>query len=131
MSLNETKALCDLVRETGFAIHRYFRQGFAEKVYENSLDRRLRKQGIFVEQQYPLAVHDEDGTVVGEFQADLFVDKKLIVEIKACKELNNDHVAQLLGYLKACRVEDGLLINFGASKFQIRKFILSEELPES
>jgi len=55
----------------------------------------------------------------------LVVEKKLIVELKACKTLVEEHVAQLLGYLRACQFEHGLLVNFGAPKLQIKKYILS------
>lgn len=61
--------------------------------------------------------------------ADLFVDERLIVEVKACKALADEHTAQVLGYLRASRIEHGLLINFGAPRYQIRKFILSEPNP--
>ena len=118
--------LVDLIRETSFSLHRYLRYGHLEKVYENGLVHRLRKIGIKVEQQYPLKVYDEDGTVLGEYFADLFVESKLIVELKACKALASEHTAQLLGYLRACHIEHGLLVNFGAPKLEIRKYVLSD-----
>lgn len=118
--------LVDLIRETSFELHRYLRYGHLEKVYENGLAHRLRKAKMKVEQQYPLKVYDEDGTVLGEYFADLFVESKLIVELKACKALAAEHTAQLLGYLRACHIEHGLLVNFGAPKLQIRKYALSE-----
>ncbi|MFH1832379.1 MAG: GxxExxY protein [bacterium] len=118
--------LVDLIRETSFELHRYLRHGHLEKVYENGLAHRLRKVQLTVEQQYPLKVYDEDGTVLGEYFADLFVENCLIVELKACKALAQEHAAQLLGYLRACHVEHGLLINFGASKLEIKKYVLSE-----
>jgi GxxExxY protein len=117
--------LCDVVRETAFEIHKYHRHGHLEKVYENALAHRLRKLGLVVEQQRPLVVFDEDGTVVGDYKADLFVDQCLIVEIKACSAVIEDHVAQILGYLRSSKIEHGLLINFGAPKFYIKKYILS------
>ena len=117
--------LCDVIRETSFGLHTYLRHGHLEKVYENGLAHRLRKKGIRVDQQFPLKVVDEDGTVLGEYVADLFVENCLIVELKACKGLADEHVAQLLGYLRACRVEHGLLVNFGAPRLQVRKSILS------
>lgn len=116
--------LCDLIRETSYAIHCYFKNGYLEKVYENSLANRLRKQGIYVEQQWPLKVYDEDGTQLGDYYADLFVEKLIIIELKTCKALTDEHVAQLLNYLKTSRIRHGLLINFGAPKLQIRKFIV-------
>jgi GxxExxY protein len=79
--------LCDQVRETGYAIHRYHKHGHLEKVYENSLAHRLRKLGLDVKQQHQLIVHDEDGTVVGDYLADLFVDNRLIIEVKAVNSL--------------------------------------------
>lgn len=118
--------LCDVIRETSFALHQYLRHGHLEKVYENGLEHRLRKVELAVEQQYPLKVYDEDGTVLGEYFADLFVESKLIVELKACEALAPEHTAQLLGYLRACHIEHGLLINFGASKLEIKKYVLSE-----
>jgi GxxExxY protein len=119
-------ALCDQIRETSFALHRFLRHGHLEKVYENGLAHRLRKQGLAVTQQQRLAVKDEDGTVLGDFSADLMVEDLLIVELKACRTLADEHIAQLLGYLRATRKEHGLLINFGASRLQIRKYALSD-----
>ena len=72
----------------------------------------------------PIKVHDEDGTLLGDYFADIFVENQLIVEIKACKTLAPEHTAQILRYLRATNTEHGLLINFGAPKFQIRKYIL-------
>ena len=118
--------LCDIVRETSFAIHCYLRSGHLEKVYENALAHRLRKLGLPVEQQHPLQVRDEDGTVLGEYFADLFVEGCLVVELKAARAIDNEHIAQLLGYLRSARVETGLLINFGAAKLYVKKFLMSD-----
>jgi hypothetical protein len=68
---------------------------------------------------------NEDGTIIGEYFADLLVDNCLIVELKAAKTIADEHVAQTLGYLKPSRIEHGLLINFGSYRFQIRKFIFN------
>ena len=65
--------------------------------------------------------------MLGEYFADLFVEDCLIVELKACKALAPEHTAQLLGYLRACQIEHGLLVNFGAPKLQIRKYALTEK----
>ena len=120
--------LCDVVRETGFATHRYHRNGHVEKVYQTALLHRLRKQGLDVESELPLTVYDEDGTVLGDFRADLVVSKSLLVELKAVKRLEDEHIAQVLGYLRASRLEHALLINFGGGKYEIRKFILQDAL---
>jgi len=116
--------LTDLVRQTGFEAHVYFKNGFLEKVYENSLANRLRKKGLRVVQQHPLNVYDEDGTIVGEYFADLLINDTLIVEIKAARAIDENHYAQVLAYLKTAHMNHGILMNFGGSKYQVKKFIL-------
>jgi GxxExxY protein len=117
-------ALCNIIRETSFAIHKYLRNGHREQIYENALVHRLRKQGISIEQQPQLQVYDEDGTVLSCLKADLLVDSRLICEIKGVSTIVDDHIAQLLGYLRASRLEHGLLINFGGPRLQVKKLIL-------
>ena len=86
---------------------------------------RLEKIGLSVEQQKHLQVHDEDGTLLGTFIADLYVENCLVLELKASRTLVREHVAQTLGYLRASGPEhDAMLINFGAAKLQVRKLIL-------
>lgn len=118
--------LCDVVRETSFAIHRYHKNGHLEKVYENALVHRLRKLGVEVVPQFPLKVYDEDGTAIGDYYADLFVERRLIVELKAVRAIDNDHIAQLLGYLRSSRIETGLLINFGGPRLYVKKFLMTD-----
>ncbi|HEY5513436.1 MAG TPA: GxxExxY protein [Geomonas sp.] len=123
----DINCLCDIVRETSFDIHRFLRHGHFEKVYENALAHRLNKRGLDVKQQFPLPVYDEDGTLLGDYYADLFIDNRLIVELKASKALADENIAQILGYLRSSKIEHGLLINFGASKLQVKKYILSQD----
>jgi len=125
MEEGRIKQLTDRIRETSFALHSYLRHGHLEKVYENGLAHRLSKQGLNIKQQHPVQVRDEDGTVLGDFMADLLVENEIIVELKACKTLADEHTAQLLGYLRATGIEHGVLVNFGAPKLQIHKFILN------
>jgi GxxExxY protein len=117
--------LCDTIRETSFEIYKYLRSGHREKIYENALAHRLRKRGISVEQQQELRVFDEDGTLLGYLRADLLIEDRLICEIKGVRSLVDEHISQLLGYLRASRIEHGLLINFGGPKLEIRKFIVN------
>lgn len=117
-------ALCDKIRQAAFNLHVYLRHGHLEKVYENGLANRLRKMGLQIEQQHPLKAFDEDGTVLGEYYADLFVENRLIIELKACKALVAEHTAQVLGYLRASSQHHALLINFGSPKIEIKKLIL-------
>ena len=127
MNTTEIMSLCDLVRETAYAIHDYHGNGYLEKVYENALVNRLRKAGLTIQQQHPITVHDEDGTEIGDYYADVMVNEVLLIELKACRVLTTEHQSQLLHYLKATGVEHGLLINFGAYKFEIKKFVKTEE----
>ncbi len=75
-------------------------------------------------------MYDEDGTLIGDYLADLLVEGVLIIELKAVKSLAPEHEVQVLGYLKSSRLEHGLLINFGSYKFEIRKFVWSENQPQ-
>lgn len=119
-------ALCDVIRETSFQIHNYLRSGHREQIYENALVHRLRKQGINVARQQQIRVFDEDGTVLGFLRADLLIESRLICEIKGVSTIVDEHIAQVLGYLRASRLEHALLINFGAPHLQIRKLIFTK-----
>ena len=94
--------------------------GFLEKVYENALAIRLKTVGIKTEQQYPVEV-DFDGNIVGQYFADILVEDKIILELKACESLTKIFEVQLVNYLKATKFEVGLLINFGPKIEIIRK----------
>jgi GxxExxY protein len=94
--------------------------GFLEKVYENALAIELRGMGLRVVQQEPITVY-YDGQVVGEYFADLTVEGRVLVEIKAARDLVAENEAQLLNYLKATPYEVGLLLNFGPKPQHIRR----------
>lgn len=117
--------LCDIIRQTSYDIHIYHGHGHLEKVYENALAHRLRKIGLNVQQQYPVKVFDEDGTLIGNYMVDLMVENQLIIELKATRTLAPEHIAQILGYLKSTRMQHGILINFGSYKFEIKKYIFT------
>jgi GxxExxY protein len=86
--------------------------GFLEKIYENAMMIEFRKAVIPTASQSPIKVLYED-EIIGEYYADILVDDKVIVEIKATRSLALEHEAQLLNYLKATDIEVGLLLNFG------------------
>jgi GxxExxY protein len=114
----------DLTRQIigcAYKIHNALGPGFLEKVYENALRIELEKQGLRVKQQEPITVMYE-GRVVGEYYADLWVDERVVVELKAAHALAKEHEVQLVNYLTATGVNDGLLINFGTSVQVKRKF---------
>ena len=83
-----------------------------EKVYENALLIELKKLGLLVVAQFPIQVR-YDGSVIGEYFADVLVENQIIVEIKVAKTIGPEHEAQLLNYLKATSLEVGLILNFG------------------
>jgi GxxExxY protein len=126
--MNEPTArqLADVIRQTAFEAHTFLKHGHTEKVYENSLRNRLRQKQLTVEQQVPISVYDEDGSSLGESFADLLVNREFIVELKAVRSLVEEHTAQILGYLRASRLEHGMLINFGSSRIEFRKYIFRQ-----
>ena len=106
------KELTEEIIRIFYKVYNTLGYGFLEKVYENAMMIELRKSNIPATPQSPIQVLYED-KVVGEYFADILVDEKVIVEIKAVKNLNPEHEAQLLNYLKATEIEVGLLLNFG------------------
>jgi GxxExxY protein len=120
------RQLADIIRQTAFEAHTFLRHGHNERVYENALRNRLQRKGLVVDQQVPVAVYDEDRSLLGDFIADLVVDREFIIELKAVRTLADEHTAQLLGYLRASGIEHGMLINFGAPKIQFQKYILRQ-----
>ncbi len=86
--------------------------GFLEKVYENAMIVELKSRGFKVESQKTIKVYFKD-TIVGEYFADIIVDDKIILELKSCETLAPEHEVQLFNYLKATKIEVGLLFNFG------------------
>ena len=96
--------------------------GFLEKVYENSLAHELRKAGLAVQQQAGIAVN-YDGVIVGDYVADLLVENKVLVELKATKGIDNVHFAQCMNYLKATGLQVCLLINFGTPRIEIKRVL--------
>jgi GxxExxY protein len=116
--------LTGAIRQTAFDVHRYFGPEFLEKVYERSLANRLLKQGCEVAMQFGIPVRDEDGTLVGEYVADLLVARTVIIEVKAVSQLTDDHRAQVLSYLRATGMRVGMLLNFGQRRLQVKRFAL-------
>ena len=104
--------ITDLILNAFYKVHRKLGYGFNEKVYENSLVIELRKLGLQVAQQHEIEVF-YDGQPVGIYFADLIVNGVVMLELKAVKQLADEHEAQVLNYLKATRFEVGLLLNFG------------------
>jgi GxxExxY protein len=115
--------LTEKIIGAAFSVLNKLGTGFLEKVYENSLSFELRRSGLLVEPQKLFPVKYE-GVIVGEYQADLVVSGKVIVECKAVSNVDSVHEAQLMNYLKASGVHVGLLINFGRPKLQYRRLVV-------
>lgn len=103
--------LTDAILKAYYAVYNSLGYGFLEKVYENAILLELREMGIAVEPQVPISVSYKN-EVVGEYFADIVVEGKVIVELKAAESLVDAHRCQLLNYLKATGYEVGLLLNF-------------------
>lgn len=110
----EIDELTERVIGCAYGVHNELGPGFPEKVYENALKIELEEIPLEVQQQFPIPVHYRN-QVVGDFYADQIVENRLILELKAVRNLLKDHEVQLVGYLAAIGIDDGLLINFGPS----------------
>ena len=106
------KELTEKIIRIFYKVYNNLGYGFLEKVYENAMMLDFKKETIPAVSQYAIKVYYED-EIVGEYFADILVDGKVIVEIKAARNLALEHEAQLLNYLKATDKEVGLLLNFG------------------
>lgn len=100
--------------------------GFLESVYEKALLLALRQKGLSATAQYPVKVMFRN-ECVGDFYADIFVENKIIVELKAVKAIAPEHQAQLINYLNATGIEVGLLINFGNQKLEYKRLTRSKD----
>ena len=111
------------IRGAIFELNKVLGYGFLEKVYEKALMIELRSRGLRVENQLPLKVRYKE-QIVGEYLADLLVEGRVIVEIKAAANLLKAHQAQLLNYLKATGIHVGLLVNFTRNKAEVKRMVL-------
>jgi GxxExxY protein len=117
----ETQKLTQIIIGCAYRVHNTLGAGFLEKVYENALRLELLEAGLSVRQQAPIPVYYR-GHAVGEYYADLMVADRVVIEIKAVQTLAKEHEVQLVHYLTATDIEDGLLINFGPSVQVKRKY---------
>ena len=121
--------LTEKVIKAFYKVYAVLGYGFSEKVYENALVIELRKAGLFAEPQKKIQVYYE-GELVGEYFADIIVNERVIIELKAVRALVEEHEAQLLNYLKASSIEVGLLLNFGP-KSDVKRKVYDNEIKGS
>lgn len=112
--------ITEAVIACAFEVIKELGTGFLESVYEKALLIALRQKGLSAIVQYPVRVSFR-GENVGEFYADILVEQKVLVELKAVKTLAPEHQAQLINYLHASQMEVGLLINFGNPKIEFKR----------
>ena len=103
-------------------VHNILGYGFLEKVYENALIEEFRINKINAVQQCQIKVKYK-GLVVGDYSADIVVDDKIIIELKATKTICDEHIAQTINYLRATDLRLGLLTNFGEHKLEYKRLI--------
>jgi GxxExxY protein len=115
--------LSHVVRGCIYEVYRQLGCGFLEKVYEKALVTELKLQGVQAESQVPITVHYKNA-VVGEYFADLVVERVIILELKAQHQMSPANEAQLLNYLKASGMRLGMLVNFSFPKASIRRIVL-------
>ncbi len=110
------------IRGAIFEVNKVLGYGFLEKVYEKALMVEFKRRGLAAENQVPIKV-EYKGEIVGEYFADIVVENKVILELKAIDSLQKIHEAQLLNYLKATGFKIGLLVNFTHPKAEIKRFV--------
>ena len=119
--------LCGQVIGAAMKVHSALGPGFLESVYQNALIWELQKSGLKVDAQRPITVY-YDGQVVGVFSADILVNDSLMLELKANQLVAKAHEVQLVNYLVATGIDEGLLLNFGAERLEYkRKFRLPKQ----
>jgi GxxExxY protein len=117
----EINSLTHAVIGCAFKVHNVLGSGFLEKIYENALKIELDKLELVAHQQKELRVWYEEHPV-GSYFPDLWIDNQLIIEVKAVENLTKQHELQLVHYLTATHIDNGLLINFGSAVQIKRKF---------
>ncbi len=118
----ELDALTEKIIKCAFTVGNTLGCGFLEKVYENALSYELKRNSLVVSQQHPLTVYYDD-IIAGEYIADIIVNDKVLVELKAIQAIDKIHVAQCLNYLAATKLTVCLLINFGQPKVTVKRVV--------
>ena len=116
----EEQELTEKIIGCAMRVHSTLGPGFLESVYQNALAHELRKAGLKVECERQVTVR-YDGVVVGDFSADMLIEEKVMVELKANQALAAAHEAQLVNYLTGTGIEVGLLLNFGAERLEFKR----------
>jgi GxxExxY protein len=116
------KDITNKVIRAFYNVHNVLGYGFLEKCYERAMMIEFEKMGLNAETQFAIKVF-YDGKEIGDYKADIIVENKVILELKTAKVISEEHLAQLLNYLRATQIEVGMLLNFGTeAQFARRSF---------
>lgn len=114
----DTKFLLKVIKDAAYDVRLNLGPGYLESVYQNALIVELHSRGIVAVKEIAIPVWYK-GEQVGDFRADILVENSIILELKAVREINPIHEAQLVNYLVATGLDYGYLINYGGDKFRI------------
>lgn len=119
------KDITEKIIGASFEVHKFLGNGFQEVIYQRALAWELKQAGLNFEREIEQDIFYKDlPEPIGTRRADFVVEGKVLVEIKAVIELEDVHLAQILNYLKAYRLEVGLLINFGSKSLAFKRLVL-------
>ncbi len=116
----DSNELIKKIIQCAYNVRMQLSAGYLESIYKKALLIELRENGLLAEEEWPITVFYND-IVVGEYRADIIVNREVIIELKAVQNLHQLHEAQLVNYLTATKIENGLLINFGGEKLEIKR----------
>lgn len=117
MGVNE---LTEKIIGVAMRVHRIIMPGYLESVYHNAMIIEMQKEGLSYTSEQNIDVF-YDGICIGKFKADLVVEGCVIVELKAISGITTAHEAQLVNYLTATGIDNGLILNFGTPKLEIKR----------
>ena len=120
------KDITEKIIGASFEVHKYLGNGFQEVIYQRALSIEFSRSGLdFLREAEQEIFYKDVQDPIGTRRADFIVEERILVEIKAIKELEDVHLAQILNYLKAYKLEVGLLINFGSKSMTFKRVVLS------
>ena len=122
------RAITEKIIGCAFEVHKFLGNGFQEVIYQRALALELKSAGLKYDREIEMDIFYRDyDKVIGTRRADFLVEKQVLVELKSLTNLEDVHMAQILNYLKAYRVDVGLLINFGGKSMQFKRVILNTD----
>ena len=126
------KEITEKIIGASFEVHKFLGNGFQEVIYQRALAYEMQKAGLdFAREIEQDIFYKELEEPIGTRRADFVVEGKVLVELKALVQVEDVHMAQALNYLKAYKLEVGLLINFGSKSLEFKRLVLSQQSAKS